>query len=493
MNLPNPIPGSSGGPQYALDLQSCLNVIDQHNHSAGSGQQIQPNGLNINGDLSFQSNNAYALRSTRFTPQVSPIANAGLDVGILYVSGNELYYNDVTGGHQVPITLNGNVNATSSGISSGAASAAFVGGVLEVKSSSTNGANIKIQNLILTNNADYTNTLTLQAPNLAGGSIAETLPPIPLVTSFMTMDSSGNMATSVALLGALTTANLDAAANIVGTQLSATADILGSQLSASAGIVAGQIAAFGLSIHSTVQSYNSGSSTWVAPAGVTTIMVEICGGGGGGGGGGQRGPGADGSAGTATTFSGSFGTLTGYGGNPGLQGTANFYGNGGTPVAPGGSGGSGISTDFYRGGDGASGNQPPASDGAGADGTPSPLFAGGHGTTQSYGGGGAATILAAGGAGGIRGGVGTAGTQGSGGGGGGCGAEANGGGDADGGAGGGGGAGKAIVIVLTVIPGNSYTYSIGAGGAGGAGGGGAGGFAGGAGGAGGTGFLRIHY
>ncbi len=243
MNLPNPIPGSSGGPQYALDLQSCLNVIDQHNHSAGSGQQIQPNGLNINGDLSFQSNNAYALRSTRFTPQVSPIANAGLDVGILYVSGNELYYNDVTGGHQVPITLNGNVNATSSGISSGAASAAFVGGVLEVKSSSTNGANIKIQNLILTNNADYTNTLTLQAPNLAGGSIAETLPPIPLVTSFMTMDSSGNMATSVALLGALTTANLSTAANIVGTQLSASAAILGSQLSATAGILGSQLSA----------------------------------------------------------------------------------------------------------------------------------------------------------------------------------------------------------------------------------------------------------
>lgn len=229
MSLPNPIPGSSAGPQYALDIQSCFTIVDQHNHSAGSGQQIQPNGLNINGDLSFQSNNAYALRTVRFTPQGSAIPNSGLDVGCLYVAGNELYYNDVSGGHQVAITLNGNVNATSSGISSGAASAAFVGGVLVVKSSSTSGANVEMQSAVLTNNGNLTNTLTLQAPTLSS-SLAQTFPITPAVTSFMTMDSSGNMGVGTALLGALTTSNLSASAGIIGTQLSASAGIVGTQI-----------------------------------------------------------------------------------------------------------------------------------------------------------------------------------------------------------------------------------------------------------------------
>lgn len=228
------------GLSWEQNLNAALTVIDQHNHSPGFGQQIQPNGLNISSDLSFQSNNATDLRAARFTPQLSPIPNSGSDVGELYVSGNELYYNDVTGGNQVQITASGTVNATSSGISSGTASASFSANVLLVKSSSTSYANIAMQSAVLSNSGNLTNQLTLQAPTLST-SYSITLPSIPGATSFVTLDTSGNLSGSIPISGGLTTSNLSASAGIVGTQLSSSANILGSQLSATAGITPKQL------------------------------------------------------------------------------------------------------------------------------------------------------------------------------------------------------------------------------------------------------------
>lgn len=192
MNLPNPVPGVDSGPDYADNLESSLNQIDQHNHSAGQGVLIQPNGINISSDLPFGGNNATALRSVRLESQSAPITNTAPDVGILYVSGNELWYNDYTGGNQVQITVNGLINATSSGISSGTATAAFSAGVLVVKSSSTSFANIDVQSVVLANAGNLVNQLTLLAPTLSS-SYDLTLPLVPPSLSFLTVDSSGVM------------------------------------------------------------------------------------------------------------------------------------------------------------------------------------------------------------------------------------------------------------------------------------------------------------
>lgn len=208
MNLPNPVPGQDTGPDYAENIQSSLNIVDQHNHSAGQGVQIQPNGLNISSDLPFNSNNAVTLRSVRFTSQ-SVVLSGTSDVACLYVVGNELYYNDYTGGNNIQITLNGAINATSSGIASGTATAAFSAGVLVVKSSSTSFANIDMKSAILSNSGNLTNQLTLQAPTLSS-SYDITLPTIPAQTNVMTLDVSGNMgsATYNAILAASSNANL---------------------------------------------------------------------------------------------------------------------------------------------------------------------------------------------------------------------------------------------------------------------------------------------
>lgn len=195
MGLVIPGIGTEYSPTWATDINGDLTAIGSHNHSSGQGVQITPSGLSINSDLPFLNNNAIALRSVRFNPQ-AVVLSLPADVGCLYVVNNELYYNDVAGGNNVQLTLNGMVNATSSGISSGTASAAFAASVLVVKSSSTSGANVLMQSAVLTNSGNLTNQLTLQAPTLTG-SITETLPAIPGVTGIMRMDASGNMSASL--------------------------------------------------------------------------------------------------------------------------------------------------------------------------------------------------------------------------------------------------------------------------------------------------------
>ena len=86
MNLPVPIVGQDPGPDWANNYNSCLSVVDGHNHSSGSGVQITQSGINLIAaattfdSLGFNTSNATDLRSVRFTPQGSPLA-LGTDVG----------------------------------------------------------------------------------------------------------------------------------------------------------------------------------------------------------------------------------------------------------------------------------------------------------------------------------------------------------------------------------------------------------------------------
>lgn len=195
MFLPNPIPGSSQGPQYALDIQSCFTLVDQHNHSTGQGVPITPAGLSIITDLPFGSNNATLLRSVRFTPQSAALALAA-DVGCLYVVNNELFYNDVTGGHQIAITSNGSVNAGAgsiNGLPSGTASASFSAGTFVWQSATATAANMDAGSYIFRNATANSKGLTLQPPAAMGADFSLTLPSVPAAQNFMALDASGNM------------------------------------------------------------------------------------------------------------------------------------------------------------------------------------------------------------------------------------------------------------------------------------------------------------
>lgn len=267
MNLVVPGIGTEYSPTWASDLNASLSSIDSHNHSAGQGVQITPSGLNINADLAFQGNNATLLRSTRFSPQ-SAVLSGAADVGCLYVVNNELYYNDVTGGHNVQMTSNGSVNATSSGISSGTASASFSAGVLVVKSSSTSFANIDMQSAILSNSGNLSNQLTLQAPSLSG-SYSLTLPSIPSSQSFVTVDTSGNISGYASISAGITGSNV-ASGTITGTNI-ASATITGANI-ASATVARANIVSVGQQISSSCGNYTTTSGTISQ---VTNLSVSL--------------------------------------------------------------------------------------------------------------------------------------------------------------------------------------------------------------------------
>jgi len=99
MNLIIPTPTITPGPQYAVQVSDDLDVIAGHRHTGaanGDGYQVPTAGLDINEDLSFQSNNATSLRSTRFTNQDRTLSGIG-DIGCVYELNGDLWYNNGAG------------------------------------------------------------------------------------------------------------------------------------------------------------------------------------------------------------------------------------------------------------------------------------------------------------------------------------------------------------------------------------------------------------
>lgn len=191
MGLGQPIIGVDTGLTWEQTTNANASTIDQHDHSPGKGAPLSPGSLLINADLPFNNNNAITLRSTRFTAQAAPLS-LGSDIGCAYVSGVDLWFNDVNG-NQIQITSGGSVNATSSGISSGTASASFTAGVLIVNADVNKPANIQGASILLGNNVANSKYLTLSPPNAMAANFGLVLPTIPAVKSIMAIDASGNI------------------------------------------------------------------------------------------------------------------------------------------------------------------------------------------------------------------------------------------------------------------------------------------------------------
>lgn len=195
MSLIIPGVGTTFGPDWASDINASLLLIDSHDHSAGSGVQITPSGININSDLTMAANNLIDARSVRMQVQGSPLALAS-DLGCIYVSGADLYFND-TAGNQVRITASGAVAGTPGSIASlvAPASATYVGGSSKfVWQSNVNvAADMDMGAAILRNLTVSSFGLTLQPPTLSS-DYTITLPALPVSQKIMTLDASGNMA-----------------------------------------------------------------------------------------------------------------------------------------------------------------------------------------------------------------------------------------------------------------------------------------------------------
>lgn len=205
MNLPVPVVGVDPGPQYGLDINACLAIIDQHNHAPGAGVPITPSGLSITSDLTMMGNNLTTIRSLRFTPQGSPLSLPA-DIGCLYESGIDLYYNDGAG-TVIRITQNSGVAGTPGSISGllPPASASYVGASSTFiwQSDVNTSADMDFGSAILRNPVANSFGLTLAPPTAMGSNTTITLPTLPASNSVVIMDSSGNQTASVAAFQSL--------------------------------------------------------------------------------------------------------------------------------------------------------------------------------------------------------------------------------------------------------------------------------------------------
>lgn len=456
MALPVPGVGTESGPQYATDVNNCLEIVDRHDHTPGSGVLITPSAININTDLTFAGNFATNVAGVTFAPQ-----STTPPVDTVYVDDVDLYFRDGDG-NVIQLTTNGGVVGTPGSITNltppASATYVSVNSTFVWQSGVNIAANMDAGSLLLRNlTPNSTYALTLSPPVALGFDYTLTLPTLPLATAFLTIDTSGaidgSVPTSLGITSSMLAADSVTTSKIVDlnvTEAKLAANSVSTSKIIDANVTKAKLAAD--AFYSVITLDLTGSTTVVVPAGVTGIDVTIVGGGGGGGasaaaasvgagGGGNGGSivvasvavtpgetltftrgaggvggvgaGVGGTSGGSSTLTGSFGVIQavgGLGGNPGSGGTggaAQSALRAGFLQAPGGSGGSGVS--------GNTGEQSPRGDGG---------TAGSSGSGFGGGGGGGAG-LSAGGAGGNAGSSGsTAAVANAGGGGGGGGADA---------------------------------------------------------------------
>jgi hypothetical protein len=261
MQLPVPSVGQEPGPQYAFDVNSCFSLIDSHNHSLGKGIPINPSGLNINADLTFQNNQATNLLTTQYTAESLPTTTRQA-ISVAPVSTtNELWYTD-SNGVSTQITTNGVVNATAAAIPG----ESYVAGTFiwtQTQSSlPTTPANFDIGSItIRPNTAATTRGITISPPTLIGPTpYALILPLLPSGTSFLTLDNSGNIVAGTSTTGGITGTNI------------ASATITGSNV-ASNTISRTNLTAVGQQVSSNVTSFSTANSSPVAVSGATVTIT----------------------------------------------------------------------------------------------------------------------------------------------------------------------------------------------------------------------------
>src|ERR1700677_2201669 len=199
MSLPVPIVDLDPGPDWANNVNACLGILDQHNHSPGQGVQITPAGLDINIDLTMQGNNLTNVNTIRFLPLAMSLPGLSPNLGCIYVAGNELYYNDESG-NVVEITKTGSVNAGAgsiSGLPSGTASVSYnsISATYVFQSATSTPANIDGGSFIFRDITPSSNGVTVSAPSSLSSNYQLFWPGSQAAAnnSFLTVSTGGNM------------------------------------------------------------------------------------------------------------------------------------------------------------------------------------------------------------------------------------------------------------------------------------------------------------
>jgi hypothetical protein len=283
MNLPVPVVSTELSPAWATDINACMAAIDSHNHSTGQGVAISQDGISLTAasttfdSLNFNTSNAYALRTVRFTAQASALA-LSTDKGCIYEAGVDLYYNDGNG-NQIRLTQGGSIVGTAgsiTGLPSGTASAAFSGGTFVWQSATNTAANMDAGSYILRNNTVSSKGLTLNPPNAMAADYGLTLPSIPGSTKILICDTSGNITASYTV----DNSTITIASNVIGvpaggitaTQI-ATGTITNTQVNAAAAIARSKLEAVGQQVSSSCGSFSTASTSYVDVTNLTATIT----------------------------------------------------------------------------------------------------------------------------------------------------------------------------------------------------------------------------
>jgi hypothetical protein len=103
MNIDKPVVGPAGtlGPEYAEIQNDNYDIIDEHDHSQSKGKRVNVAGINIDGDLTFNTNNAIDARSYRGEDNSSVLVTTDDKVCMYFVSG-DFHINNADG---IPVKI----------------------------------------------------------------------------------------------------------------------------------------------------------------------------------------------------------------------------------------------------------------------------------------------------------------------------------------------------------------------------------------------------
>lgn len=211
MNLTLPVPSTTLGPQWATQINSAFGVVDQHNHTFGSGVQVPTAGLNINSDLSFNGYSAINLKGSVYADVqgVAPVAT-----GQIYVNNGDLYFLDGSG-TAIPITVAGAIAGTPGDISNllpPAVAAWDVGSASFIFTQNTNqAASFDIGPVTIRRTSVSSFGVTLEPASGIGANYTLTLPSSP--------PASAQSVLSIATTGAVTNAAPDSTITVTSTQI----------------------------------------------------------------------------------------------------------------------------------------------------------------------------------------------------------------------------------------------------------------------------------
>ena len=284
MSLIIPVPLEQIGPDWASNYNESLTIIDQHDHSLGSGVPIATSGININADLSF--NDLYNLvdpRSVRLFQNAALLSGTS-DRACLYSTNafGDLYYNDGSG-NQIRLTASGSIVGTAgsiSGLPSCTAGVAYTSGngTFLFEQSTGVAANIDVSTVVIrysgtppSISGDY---IALEAPSSLSSGYALTLPALPASQSFLEISTSGVISPGASTSNGITGSNI-AAGTITGTNI-ALQTITGSNI-LNGTIGSGQIAAGTILGTNIANSTITGSNIAANTITYSNVVVRVVG------------------------------------------------------------------------------------------------------------------------------------------------------------------------------------------------------------------------